>query len=148
MVVRAPCLTRPQAVRLPDESDLPDLSAFGECTHLAAILVYVDDFLATGPRQVLQPLLMQLLHVWKGSNPDFLGREPGDVDTLRFLGLDIELGEQGGTWLVHQQSYIHAFLQEMFGEYLKDRRTPGEPDSYSNKLDHHAHKARVKTSRT
>ena len=67
-----------------------------------------------------------------------LGREPGDVDTLRFLGLDIELGEQEGTWLVHQQSYIHAFLQEMFGDYLKDRRTPGEPDSYSNKPDHHA----------
>ena len=56
-VVRAPCLTRPHAVRLPDESDLPDLSALGECTHLAAILVYVDDFLAAGPRQVLQPLL-------------------------------------------------------------------------------------------
>ena len=35
--------------------------------------------------------------------------EPGDVDTLRCLGLDIELGEQEGTWLVHQQSYIHAF---------------------------------------
>ena len=29
-------------------------------------------------------------------------------------------------------------------DYLKDRRTPGEPDSYSNKPDHHAHKARVK----
>ena len=139
-VVRAPCLTRPPAVRLPDESDLPDLSAFGECVHVAALLVYVDDFLAVGPRQVLQPLLTQLLHVWKGSNPDFLGREPGDVDTLRFLGLGIELGEQEGTWLVYQ----HAFLQEMFGEYLKDRRTPGEPDSYSNKPDHHAHKARVK----
>ena len=83
-VVKAPCLARPQAVRLPDESDLPDLTAFGERTHLAAILVYVDDFLAAGPRQVLQPLLTQLLHVWKGSNPDFLGREPGDVDTLRY----------------------------------------------------------------
>ena len=39
-------------------------------------------FWQQGPRQVLQPLLTQLLHVWKGSNPDFLGREPGDVDTL------------------------------------------------------------------
>ena len=76
---------------------------------------------------------------WKGSSPDFLGREPGDVDTLRFLGLDIELGEQEGTWLVHQQSYIHAFLQEMLGDYLKDRRTPGEPDSCSTKPDHQAH---------
>ena len=41
-VVRAPCLTRPPTVRLP-ESDLPDLAAFGECAHVAAILVYVDD---------------------------------------------------------------------------------------------------------
>ena len=64
-VVKAPCLSRPQAVRLPDESDLPDLSAFRECTHVAAILVYVDDFLAAGPREVLQSLLNQLLHVWK-----------------------------------------------------------------------------------
>ena len=47
-VVKTPCLTRPPAIRLPDESDLPDLSAFGECVHLAAILVYVDDFLAVG----------------------------------------------------------------------------------------------------
>ena len=63
---------------------------------------------------------------------------------LILLGLDIELGEQEGTWLVHQQSYIHAFLQEMFGDYLKDRRTPGEPDSYSTKPAHYAQKARVK----
>ena len=33
---------------------------------------------------VLQPLLNRLLHVWKGSNPDLLGREP-----MPFLGLDI-----------------------------------------------------------
>ena len=29
---------------------------------------------------------------------------------MRFLGLDIELGPEEGTWLVHQQSYIYAFL--------------------------------------
>ena len=79
----------------------------------------------------------------EGQYLDFLGREPGDVDTLRFLVLDIELGEQEGTWLVQQQSYIHAF-QAKFGEYLKDRRTPGEPDLYSNRPEHHAQKARVK----
>ena len=64
------------------------------------------------------------MHVWKGSNPDFLGREPGDIDTMRFLGQDIELCPEEGTWLVHQQSY--AFLQEMFDpECLKDRCAPG-----------------------
>ena len=55
-----------------------------------------------------------------------------------------ERGETTWPQLVHQQSYTHAFPQEMFGEYLKDRRTPGEPDSYSNKPEHHAQKARVK----
>ena len=80
----------------------------------------------------------------KGVTPTFLDVNLVMSILFAFLGLDIELGEQEGTWLVHQQSYIHAFLQEMFGDYLKDCRTPGEPDSYSNKPDHHAHKARVK----
>ena len=115
--------------------------------HAAAFLVYVDDFLAAGPRDVLQPLLTRLLDVWKGGNPDVLGRQPGDVDTMRFLGLDIELGPEEGTWLVHQQSYIYAFLQEMFDpECLKDRLTPGEPESFSDKphVEPYAQKARVK----
>ena len=116
--------------------------------HVAAFLVYVDDFLAAGPRDVIQPLLTRLIDVRKGSNPDFLGRQPGDVDTMRFLGLDIELGPEDSTWLVHQQSYIYAFLQEMFDppECLKDRRTPDEPESFSDKphVHPHAQKARVK----
>ena len=104
--------------------------------------------LAAGPRDILQPLLARLLDVWKGSNPDFLSlnRQPGDVDTMRFLGFDIEFGPDEGTWLVHQQSYIYAFLQEMFDpECHKDRRTPGEPESFSNKhhVEPHAQKARV-----
>ena len=48
---------------------------------MAAFLVYVDVFLVAGPRFVLQALLNQLLKVWKGNSPDFLGREPG-VDSL------------------------------------------------------------------
>ena len=131
-VVRAPCQHISKKVRLPDDSDLPDISVFGEHEHVAAFLVYVDDLLAAGPRDILQPLLTRLL---------------GDMDTMRFLGLDIELGPEEGTWLVHQQSYICAFIQEMFDpECLKDRRTPGEPESFSDKPHDkpHAQKARVK----
>ena len=72
-VVRAPRQTMSKKVRLPDDSDLRDISIFGEHAHVAAFLVYVDDFLAAGPRDVLQPLLTRLLDVWKGSNPDCLG---------------------------------------------------------------------------
>ena len=146
-VVRAPRLLAPRKVRLPDDSDLPDVASFGEHKHIAAFLVYVDDFLAAGPRDVLQPLMARLLDVWKGSNPDFLGRQPGDVDTTRFLGLDVELGPEDGTWLLHQQSYIYDFHQEMFDpECLKDSQTPGEPESFSDKphVQPHAQKARVK----
>ena len=93
-----------------DDSDLPGITVFGEHKHVAAFLVYVDGFLAAGPREILKPLLTRLLDVWKGSNPDLLERQPGDVDTMRFLGLDIELGPEEGIWLIHQQSYINAFL--------------------------------------
>ena len=108
----APCLLAPRTVRLPDDSDLPDNTVFGEHKHVAAFLVYVDDFLAAGPRNVLQPLLARLLDVWEGSNPDFLGRQPGDVNTMTH-----EI-----SW---SQGYIYAFLQGMLDpECLKDRRTP------------------------
>ena len=42
---------------------LISLAAFGEHKHVATFLVYVDDFLAAGPRDVLQPLLTRLLDV-------------------------------------------------------------------------------------
>ena len=116
-VVRSPWLLASRKVRLPDDNDLPDVAALGKHKHVAAFLVYVDDVLAAGPRDVLQPLLTRLLTVWKGSDSDFLGRQPED-----------------GTWLVHQQNYIYPSFQEMFDpECLKDRRTPGESESFSDK---------------
>ena len=66
---------------------------------------------------------------------------------MRFLVLDIALGPEDGAWLVHQQSYIYAFFQEMFDpECLKDRRSAGEPEPFSDKphVQPHAQKARVK----
>ena len=102
-VVRAPCPLRPRTVR----------PAFGERRHVAAFLAYVDDFLAAGSREALQsqPLLARLLDVWKGSNPNFLGRQPGDVDTMRFLGLDIRVGPEDCTWLVHHRAISMPFFK-------------------------------------
>ena len=48
---------------------------------------------------------------------------------------------------MHQQSKIYAFLQETFDpECLKNRRTPGEPESFSDKphVEPRAQKACVK----
>ena len=48
---------------------------------------------------------------------------------------------------LQHRSYIYAFLQEMFDpECLKDRRTAGEPESFSDKphVEPYAQKARAK----
>ena len=47
-VVRAPRLTMSKKVHLPDDSNLPDITVFGEHAPFAACLVYLDDFLAAG----------------------------------------------------------------------------------------------------
>ena len=65
-VVRAPCQRLCPRKFEPDDSDLPDISDIGEHEHVAAFLVYVDDFLAAGPREILQPHLARLLDVWRG----------------------------------------------------------------------------------
>ena len=110
---------------------------------MAAFLVYVDDFLAARPRSVRQPLLNQLLQLWKGSSSDFLGHDEGDVDSLQFLGLDIELGFERCTWLVHQKSYIYAFRKEMYDfDCLRERKTPAEPELFSRFPEVHANKAK------
>ena len=67
--VQVPCALRPRTIRLLNDCDLPDVSDSGEHKHIAAFLVYVDDFFAARPRDVLQ----RRLRVWRGSNPDFLG---------------------------------------------------------------------------
>ena len=95
--------------------------------------------------EILQPLLTRLLDVWKGSSPDFLGCQPGDVDTMRLLALDAELGPEEGTWLVHQL-YLCLSSRDVDPECLKGRRTPGEPESFPNKshVEPHAQKTRLK----
>ena len=139
--VHAPCLLVLCKVRLPDESDLPDVAAFGEHKHVAASLGYVDDFSVAGPREILQPLLTRLLDVWKGTNPDFLGRLPGDVDTMRCLGLDIESGPEDGTEL-----YLRLPSRDVRPRVSQRSPKPAEPESFSDKphVQPHAQKARVK----
>ena len=121
-VIKAPCLSRPQAVRLPDER------------MRVAYLTY----LYSGSARMWRLFWCMWMTFWQRdhgrsynhcSNNYFTfgkGVTPTSLDVnlvmlilLDFCGLDIELGEQEGTWLVHQQSYIHAFLQEMFGDYLE-----------------------------
>ena len=81
----------------------------GKTEHAGAFIDYVDDFLAAGPRSPLQSPLAQLLKLWKGSARDFLGREEGDVDALRFLGLDTELGPE--RWYISQATSMPACVR-------------------------------------
>ena len=133
-VVKAPCALRPQTVWLPDDSRLSDVSVFGEHQHIAAFLVYVDDFLAAGPQMSFNPS-QQIVTCLEGQQP-------------RILEKRAWLGPEEGTWPVHQETHIYAFLQEMFDpECLKNRRTPGEPESFSHK-QHAPHAPRACTEST
>ena len=53
----SPCVEKRPIVRQPEDVDLPGIAVLGAHQLVAAFLVYVDDFLATGPCSVLQPLL-------------------------------------------------------------------------------------------
>ena len=57
----------------------------------------------------------------------------------------MELGSERGTWLVHQQSCIYAFLKEICDfDCLKERKTPAEPETFSTRPEVHANKAKPK----
>ena len=54
-VGRAPCQTMSKKVRLPDDSDLPDISVFGEHEHVAEFVVYVTLAGGGGRRRGIAP---------------------------------------------------------------------------------------------
>ena len=108
----------------------------------------MDDFLAAGPREILQPLLTRLLDVWKGSNPDLLRRQPEDVDTMRFLGLALNwvLKMVHGPFISRATSM--PFFKRCLTQSVSRIAELQVNESFSDKphVEPHAQKARVKHS--
>ncbi len=94
--------------------------------RVGAVLVYVDDLLSAADRRILEAMFKALGSKWERSVPGFLGTGPKDVDVIRFLGMDIELGSTLGSWIAHQQAYIVEVLERFSPDLIFRRRTtPG-----------------------
>ncbi len=100
--------------------------------RVGAVLIYVDDLLTSASRKISEAMFKALGKFWELSSPEYLGTGRDDVDVIRFLGMDIELGTTKGSWIAHQQAYIIEVLQRFSADLvLKKRTTPGEPESFS-----------------
>eukprot|EP00971_Amphidinium_carterae_P337847 6474890-Amphidinium_carterae.2 len=81
---------------------------------LGGMLVYVDDLLK-----------------WATSPPEIFRRRDADIDTLRFLGVELELTEQIGQVVMHQHPYLVYMVERCCPDLrMRSRGNPGEPDSF------------------
>ena len=77
--------------------------------------IYVDDFLTTGPRHVVEAFLNTLRKMWKTSDPQFLSSD----GELQFLGVTIIMTSVG--FMLHQHFYTEDFLKE-YGPFVSARK--------------------------
>ena len=75
------------------------------------MIVYVDDVLMVGAREVTDSASNTIKKVWSTSNPEYA--EPGGAP-MRFLGIEIQrLGD--GTYYLHQGSFVREVLERHGG---------------------------------
>ena len=75
---------------------------------VAVVVVYVDDFMICGPRDIVEEISTIIKETWDTSEISVLG--PGCV--VRFLGMELHrAGEADDEIYVHQQGYIQELLR-------------------------------------
>ena len=92
---------------------------------LALCGIYVDDYLAVGPKDVVNAFFEHLRTTWKTTDPVFLA--PGI--NFSFLGITLELTPLG--LLLHQKTYTEALLSE-YKDVIPQRKrtTTGKPEHF------------------
>lgn len=79
---------------------------------LGYMIVYVDDVLMVGPKEVTDRASQTIQRVWKASNPEYAA--PGSAP-MHFLGIEIQRF-QDGMYYLHQGSYVREVLERHDGE--------------------------------
>ena len=79
---------------------------------LGYMIVYVDDVLMVGPKEVTDKASQTIQRIWKTSNPEYAA--PGGAP-MRFLGIEIQRF-QDGMYYLHQGSYVREVLERHEGE--------------------------------
>ena len=78
---------------------------------LGYMIVYVDDVLMVGPKEVTDQASQMIQRVWETSNPEYA--VPGGAP-MRFLGIEIQRFKDGMYYL-HQGSYVREVLERHGG---------------------------------
>eukprot|EP00971_Amphidinium_carterae_P248241 4928380-Amphidinium_carterae.3 len=61
--------------------------------------------------------------VWEIATPEYLTGEPDDVESIRFLGMEIETDRRTHDWIVHQQPYVMDTLNKFCPSLILRKRT-------------------------
>ena len=110
----------------------PQCHTWVEGNIVGALVVYVDGLLVSAPLDIHKAFMAALRTNWSIAEPEFLG--PGDnmSESLRFLGMDIDLDPEDGHLVVHQQVYIQDVLVKYAPLYqLRPKDTPRQPESFA-----------------
>eukprot|EP00971_Amphidinium_carterae_P245330 4872066-Amphidinium_carterae.1 len=70
---------------------------------VGTFIAYVDDLLAVRQREVLKRFFKQIQAVWEIATPKYLTGYAEDVESIRFLGMEIEIDKSHNNWTAHQQ---------------------------------------------
>ena len=93
---------------------------------IASIGVYVDDFLFSGPRDVLTAFHAALKGHFDIGVPDVLGE--GKRDALTFLGVTMEVDPQDPEALcLHQASYAFSILERFKDDLASSKKSTTVP---------------------
>ena len=130
-IMKGPPLTSTPIDRYVPDGKQPYSADWLQGDRVGALLVYVDDILGAGPRKILTSFLDAVRQKWDLATPEYLGQQEGDVDSLRFLGMDIEQGREENTWVIHQQAFTLEVLERVCPSLLLRRMSvPGQPESF------------------
>eukprot|EP00971_Amphidinium_carterae_P097624 1931901-Amphidinium_carterae.2 len=113
-------------VKCLEDGDVPRAHDDLRGEKVGTFIVYVDDLLAVGEKKVLKGFFGHLQTVWEIATPEYLTREPEDVDSIRFLGMEIEKNVKDNNWIVHQQPYVVDTLNRFCPSL-----TPGDPEGFT-----------------
>eukprot|EP00971_Amphidinium_carterae_P231899 4602163-Amphidinium_carterae.1 len=74
-----------------------------------------------GSKKTLKGFFKHLQTVWDIATPEYLTGSPDDVDSIRFLGMEIEKDNETNNWIVHQQPYVMDTLNKFCPSYPTEK---------------------------
>eukprot|EP00971_Amphidinium_carterae_P027039 533101-Amphidinium_carterae.1 len=90
-----------------------------------------DELIDEERRSWVQTLQVDYGKPLKIASPEYLTGEPEDVESTRFLGMEIEIDRVTHDWIIHQQPYVVDTLNKFCPNLiLRKQNTPGDAEGF------------------